>query len=194
MWFQSARFLDVRERAKLAPRRFKVDSQSGHISDTSRRLCCNGYLFMSAQKDGKVVTIVIKSSIHSLGRGFQNAHCWNLSETYTAGRKLCIHVHVFCGPLYSSHVTHWIQYCITTSETVQGVFDYWRLNVTERAKIWVFLCLVLITFASIHLLTRERSCSFLGKKQWIKGRLAPRPCLVAHCYDTWAKVFHSSRL
>ena len=92
----------MRERAKLASRRFKVDSQSGHISDTSRRLCCNGYLFMSAQKDWKLVTIVIKSSIHSLGSGKGNAHCCNLSEIYTAGRKFCIHLHVFCGPLYSS--------------------------------------------------------------------------------------------
>ena len=55
---------------------------------------------MSAQKDGNLVTIVIKSSIHSLGRG--NAHCCNLSETYTAGRKFRIRLHVFCGPLYFS--------------------------------------------------------------------------------------------
>ena len=128
---------------------------------------------MSAQKDGKLVTIVIKSSIHSLGRG--NAHCCNLSQTYTAGRKFCIHVHVFCGPFILlqnfPHVTHWIQYCIITSETVKRFFDYWSLNVIERAKIRVFLCLVLITFASIRLLTKERFCSFLGKKQWVSKAL-----------------------
>ena len=73
------------------------------------------------------------------------------------------------------HVTHWIQYCITTSETVQGVFDYWRLNVTERAKIWVFLCLVLITFASIHLLTTERAVLlFLRQKAVNQGKASSK--------------------
>ena len=36
--------------SEAAPCRFKVDSQSGQ---SDRRSCCNGYLFVSAQKDGK---------------------------------------------------------------------------------------------------------------------------------------------